>query len=60
MQWGEVDRFVGKMTLEASWEIPEKIQIGAWFRRTYILFLKKKNPVEFLDLLLYRYFVQRK
>ena len=44
MQWGEVDRFVGKMTLEASWEIPEKIQIGAWFRRTYILFLKKKKP----------------
>ena len=47
MQWGEVDRFVGGMTLKARWEIPEKIQAGAWLREDIYTFFEKKNPLNF-------------
>ena len=45
------------MTLKAKWAIPEKIQTGAWCREDIFF---EKETLEFLDLSLYRYFVQRK
>ena len=57
--WGR-SRWIcwGLETLKTKWAIPEKIQTGAWLREDIFFF--EKETLEFLDLSLYQYSVQRK